>query len=169
MTGKILQTVQPFRKEAFAPLADDLAGEGNLVGNLVAIVRRPRAARRMALARTTMKYGGVRGNAFLSARRGASHEACGKKDCRPEGCVAFGLGRRCSPAFAFGSGAVASKRSGDGSVTAPVRGCSLLASSPKPKAPQRTSPYLCLRPLRDSIVGRPVKTGRRVRGGCICK
>jgi hypothetical protein len=52
--------------------------------------------------------------------RGAGNEACGKKDCRPEGCVAFGLGRCCS------------------SVADPLRICSLLAPSPRPKATQRT-------------------------------
>ena len=62
-------------------------------------------------------------------RRDASNEACGKKDRRPEGCVAFGLWLRCS------------------SVTAPWWGCSLLAPCHRPKATQRTLSYLCLRPL----------------------
>ena len=34
-TGKIFQTVQALLKEAFAPLADNLSGERNPVGNLV--------------------------------------------------------------------------------------------------------------------------------------
>jgi hypothetical protein len=34
-TGKILQTVQAFLKETLAPLADNLSGERNPVGDLV--------------------------------------------------------------------------------------------------------------------------------------
>ena len=34
-TGKIVQTVQTLLKKAFAPLADNLSGEQNPVGNLV--------------------------------------------------------------------------------------------------------------------------------------
>jgi hypothetical protein len=34
-TGKIFQTVQAFLKETFAPLADNLSGERNPVGDLV--------------------------------------------------------------------------------------------------------------------------------------
>ena len=28
--------------------------------------------------------------------QGARNESCGEKDCRPQGCVALGLGRCCS-------------------------------------------------------------------------
>ena len=87
------------------------------------------------------KYGGVRGKAFLAqarrARRAYPSWVCKERATKP--AAKRTAARRVALLWAWG---VVARRS-----QPHFGGCSLLAPSPKPKATQRTSPYLCLRPL----------------------
>src|SRR6058998_856909 len=100
---------------------------------------------RQRLSGVRHNYDDVRGQGFFAQTRrkrraypavdlqGASNEVWVKKTCRPPGCAEFGLWLRCS------------------SVTAPWWGCVLLAPRHRPNWAQRTSSYLCLRPLSAAV------------------
>jgi len=97
------------------------------------------------------KYGDVRGKAFLArarrARRAYPLWVCKERATKP--ATKRTAARRVALLWAWG---VVARRS-----QPHFGGCSLLAPSPKPKATQRTSPYLCLRPLRPDA---PLQAGQ---------